>query len=201
MQLFRRTFFASGRASDLTPETTTLITTNEEMDDIMKIFKSPEESDLLIKYFSKTIKNELKQQKSRFFSMIFCTLGASLLGNLLTGKEVILAGEGAITLSRGRSTIRAGEETNRIGQNFHAASSFEIEKYYQNKPKFKGSYSRNNLTKIMHEAYLINLDEYKSKRTYWLALYLDGNNVWVSYNATYFDSFGVEHIPKEMQNL
>ena len=55
------------------------------MNDIMKIVKSLEESSLLIKGISKTIKNEAKEQKGRFLSMLLRTLGAGLLGNLLTG--------------------------------------------------------------------------------------------------------------------
>ena len=69
---------------------------------------------LLIKGVSEKVKNEAKKQKERFLRMLLGTLGANLLGNLLTGKEVILAGEG---------TIRAGEGTIRSGQNFNAASS------------------------------------------------------------------------------
>ena len=80
---------------------TTLITFNEEMKDIMKIVKSLEESDLLIKDVSKTIQNEAKEQKGRFLSMLLGTLRASLLGNLLTDKGKIRAGEG---------TIRAGQD-------------------------------------------------------------------------------------------
>ena len=78
----------------------TLITSNEEMNDIMKIVKSLEASGLLIKGVSETIKNEAKEQKGRFLSMLLGTLGASLLGHLLTGKGTIRASEG---------TIRAGE--------------------------------------------------------------------------------------------
>ena len=87
----------------------TLITSNEEMNDIMKIVKSPEESGLFIKGVSETIKNDTKEQKGRFLSMLLGTLGASLLGNLLTGKGTIRAGEG---------TVRAGEGTIKAGQNF-----------------------------------------------------------------------------------
>ena len=78
----------------------TLITSNEEMNDIMKIVKSLEASGLLIKGVSETIKTEAKEQKGRFLSMLLGTLGASLLGHLLTGKGTIRASEG---------TIRAGE--------------------------------------------------------------------------------------------
>ena len=91
--------------------TTTLIISNEEMNDIMKIIKSLEESGLLIKDVSKTIKNEAKEQKGGFLGMLLSTVGASLLGNLLTGK-------GAIAVSQGRGTIRAGEGTIRASHDF-----------------------------------------------------------------------------------
>ena len=83
---------------------TTLIISKEEINDIMKIIKTLEESGLLIKNVSKTVKNETKEQKEGFLSMLLGTLGASLLGNLLTGKE-------AIATSQGRGTLRAGEST------------------------------------------------------------------------------------------
>ena len=72
------------------------------MIDIMKTVKSLEESGLLIKGVSKPIKNEAIEQKGRFLSMLLRTLGASLLGNLLTVKGIITAGEGSLI---------AGEET------------------------------------------------------------------------------------------
>ena len=79
------------------------IISNDEMDDILKIVKSLEDSGLLLKAVSETIQNEAKEQRGRFLSMLLGTLGASLLGDLLTknlsGKGVIRAGEG---------TIRAG---------------------------------------------------------------------------------------------
>ena len=89
--------------------TTTLLISNEQVNDIMKIIKYPEESRLLIKVVSETIKNEAKEQKGGFLSILFRTLGASLLGNLLTGKGTIRAGE---------SAIREDEDTIRAGQDF-----------------------------------------------------------------------------------
>ena len=88
---------------------TTLIISNEEMNDIMKIVKFLEESGLLIKGVHEEIKNEAKEQKGGFLGMLVGTLGSSLLGNLLTGKSTIRAGEGAIATSQGRGTITAGE--------------------------------------------------------------------------------------------
>ena len=73
----------------------------------------------------------------------------------------------------------------------HPLTNFEIQKYYQNEPKFDGVYSRSNLPKIKDGAYLINLDEYKSIGAHWIALYVNANKI------VYFDSFRVEHIPKD----
>ena len=75
-------------------------------------------------------------------------------------------------------------------------TNFEIQKYYQNEPKFNGVYSRDNLpVKIKDGAYIINLDEYFDIGTHWVALYVYNDGV------TCFDSFGVEHIPKEIKNI
>ena len=70
---------------------TTLIVSNEEMNNIMKIVKSLEESSLLIKGIRETNKNEAIKHKGRFLSMLVSALGATLLGNLLTGKGTIRA--------------------------------------------------------------------------------------------------------------
>ena len=74
----------------------------------------------------------------------------------------------------------------------HPSTNFEIQKYYQNETKFN-AYSRDNLpNKIKDGAYIINLDEYSDIGTHWIALYVNNNDI------TYFNSFGVEHIPKEI---
>ena len=76
----------------------------------------------------------------------------------------------------------------------HLLTNFEIMKYYENRPKFNGVYSRDNLpNKIKNGEYVINLDEYSDIGTHWIALYLKNNDI------TYFDSFGVEHNPKEIK--
>ena len=77
----------------------------------------------------------------------------------------------------------------------HPLTNFEIQKYYKNEPRFNGVYSRDNLPKIKDEAYIINLDEYSDIGTHWIALYVQNNDV------TYFDSFGVGHIPKEIKTF
>ena len=80
---------------------TTLIISNEEMNDIMKT----EDSNILLKGVTKTIKNEKKEQKGGFLSMLVGTLGASLLGNLLKGKRIVRAGTGN---KKGKGIVRAG---------------------------------------------------------------------------------------------
>ena len=76
--------------------TTALIISNKEMNDIMKIVMCFEESCLLIKRASEIIKDEVKELEGEFIGMLLRTLGASLLGNLLTGKDTFGAGEGTI---------------------------------------------------------------------------------------------------------
>ena len=86
--------------------TTTLIISNDEMNDIIKIVKSLENSGVLLKGVSETIQHEAKEQRGGFLSMLFGTLGDSLLGNLLTrGKGVIRAGEGIKKKTKFTNTI------------------------------------------------------------------------------------------------
>ena len=95
VKVLKKKMFGSG--------TTTLIISNDEMDDILKIVKSLEDSNVLLKGVSETIQHEAKEQRGGFLSILLGTLGASLLGDILSkglyGKDVIRAGEG---------TIRAG---------------------------------------------------------------------------------------------
>ena len=73
----------------------------------------------------------------------------------------------------------------------HPLSNFEIQKYYQNEPRFNGVYSRDNLpNKIKDETYVINLDEYSDIGIHWIASYA------LNIISTAFNSFGVEHISK-----
>ena len=80
----------------------------------------------------------------------------------------------------------------------HPLTNIEIQEYYQNEPRFNGVYSRDNLSKkIKDGGYVINLDQYADVGTHWIGLYVStefhSNN-----EITYFDSFGVEHVPKEI---
>ena len=83
--------------------TTTLIISNEEINDIMKIVQALEDSNILSKKISKTIKNETKEQKGGFLSMLLDTLGTSLLGNLLSGKGTVRSGEEIVRAGYGYS--------------------------------------------------------------------------------------------------
>ena len=85
--------------------TTTLIISNDEMEDIIKIVKSLEDSGLLLKGVSETIQNEAKEQKRGFLSMLLGNLGAILLGNILVGKGIVRAG---YENKKGKGIIRAG---------------------------------------------------------------------------------------------
>ena len=110
--------------------------------------------------------------------MLLGTLGASLLGNLLSGKRIARAGYGHPSKKR-KGIVRAGS-----GPPSSSPS--------QNKMDF----SRDNLPKkIKDGAYVINLDEYYDNGTHWIALFCKKKK------TVYFDSFGVEHIPEEIEKF
>ena len=88
MEVFKKKIHGSGH-------NTTLIISNDEMEDILKIVKFFEDSGLLLERVSETIKNEAKEQKGGFLSMLLGTLGASLLGNMLAGKGIVRGGYGS----------------------------------------------------------------------------------------------------------
>ena len=163
----------------------------------MKIVQALENSGILLKGVTKTIKNETKEQKEGLLSMLLGTLGATLLGDLLTknfsGKGIVKAGEGTIRAGYGSSIKKAlipGISSP------HPLTNFEIEEYYENEPRFNGVYSRDNLPKTLKNgAFIINLDEYVDVGTHWIALSLK------SHQVVYFDSFGVEHVPKEIKRF
>ena len=88
---------------------TTLIISDKDMEDLIKIVKSLEDSGLLLKGVTETVQYEVKEQKGGFLSMLLGTLGASLLGHLLTGKGIHRAGKGKGIHRAGEGTITAGE--------------------------------------------------------------------------------------------
>ena len=170
------------------------------MNDIIKIIEALENSDILLKGVTKTTENETKEQRGGFLSMLLGTLGASLLGNLLTGKGMMKAGERIVRAGEGSVASRTKGEGAKKTLNsllpFHPLTNIEINEYYINEPRFNGVYSRNNLPKTIKKgAYVINLDEYENTGTRWIALFVKTNE------AIYFDSFGTEHIPNEINKF
>ena len=85
----------------------------------------------------------------------------------------------------------------------HPLTNLEIQKYNQNKPKFNGVYSRDNLAKIKDGAYATNLDEYSDIGTHWVALKVGRASPKDVQNndVIYFYSFGIEHIPKKLKHF
>ena len=181
-----------------------LIIEQEDMNDILKIIEALENSGILLKGVSKTIENETKEQRGGFLGMLLGTLGASLLGNLLTGGKgidgICIAGDGIVHAG-------SGSKKNKLNSllPFHLLTNIEISEYYKNEPRFNGVYSRNNLpNKIKKGAYVINLDEYENTGTHWVSLFVKPKYTTESSSSertAYFDSFGVEHIPKEVDKF
>ena len=143
--------------------TTKLVIENEDMNDIMKIIEALENSGILLKGVSKTIENETKEQKGGFLSMLLGTLGASLLGNLLTGeKGIVGAREGIVRAGEGATKGAGAKKKQKFNlMPLHPLTNFEISEYYKNEPRFNGVYSRDNLRKTIKKGpYVINLDEF-----------------------------------------
>ena len=86
---------------------TTLIISNNEMNDIIKVVKSLEDSGWLLKLIIKTVQNEVKEQIEEFLSTLLGTLSASILGNLFTGRGINRAGKGREINRAGEGVIRA----------------------------------------------------------------------------------------------
>ena len=120
-----------------------LIIEQEDMNDIMKIIESLENSGILLKGVTKTIENETKEQKGGILNMLLGTLGASLLGNLLSGgKGIVRTGDGIVRAGEGSESKK--KPLNSLLP-FHPLTNIEIKEYYKNEPRFNGVYSRNNL--------------------------------------------------------
>ena len=130
------------------------------MNDIMKIVQALEDSNMLSKGVSETIKNETKEQKGGFHSLLLGTLGASLLGNLLTAKGIVRGGEGIVRARYGSSVKKKAL----------------ISPYPLTNLEITGVYSGDNLPKTTKNgAYVINLDEYADVGKHWIALYAKNN--------------------------
>ena len=78
----------------------------------------------------------------------------------------------------------------------HPLTNFEIEKYFEDELMFNGVFSRNNLPRTTRDGgYVVNLDDMGKSGTHWIAIFVDNGR------AIYFDSFGVEHMPKEIKKF
>ena len=145
---------------------TTLIISNDELYDILKPVQALEDSNILLKEVTKTIKNKTKKQKGGFLGMLLGTLEAISFGNMLAGKSNVRSGN---RNEEGKGMLRAGygSKKKKILLPPHSLTKFEIQKYYQNEPRFNGVFSRDNLpNKIKIGAYVINLDEYANTSTH-----------------------------------
>ena len=127
-EIHKKVLGSAHHPSDSTShDNTILIISNDEIEDVIKIAKSFEDSRILLKGVSETTQNEAKGEKGGFLSMLLGTLGPSLLGIILADKGVIRAGDGAATKKQGKRTIvkSVSEETESKSQGvFNASSSF-----------------------------------------------------------------------------
>ena len=178
------------------------------MKDIIEMVKYFEDSGLILKGVSEIIQNEAKEQNRGFLSIL---AGKGVIATS-QWRAVNRAGEGTIAKRQDRGIVRAGYGIKKVQKTTaknkygflmppHPLANFEIQKYYhnhaqqssKNETRFNGVYSRDNLPQIKNGEYEINLDEYHDIGTHWIALYVLNNDV------TYFNSFRVEHIPKEIK--
>ena len=160
---------------------------------IMKIVKTFEDSSLLIDSVTKTIENYTREQRCRFLAMLLCTLGASLLVNILASKGVIRAGDWVI--EAGHRITQAGEWTikHEFSYCFILWPILKSKDIIKMKPNLMVFFQKIiYLTK--YGAYVINLDKWRSIKTHWIAFYLNDSN------GTYFDRFGGEYFQKKLKN-
>ena len=117
--------------------TTLIISNDDDLDDLIKIVTALEEHDILLQGTSKTIKNNTKKQEGGFSIMLLGTLGASLLGNLLTGKGLYRPVEGMYRTGQGLKKKIP----------FHPLTNFEIMDYFKDVKGFNGVFSRKKVKK------------------------------------------------------
>ena len=118
MPEYLKKILGSGHYNNNNNNNTVLIISNDEMGDIIKIVKSLKNSGLLWKGVTETVQNEVKKEKGGFVSMLLGTLGAILLGNLLTGKGIYRAGKGKGISRTGEGIVRAGYGNNSSKMDF-----------------------------------------------------------------------------------
>ena len=161
---------------------------------MVKIIRALEDSDILMKVSTETLQNDVKKGGTLpILLMLLGTLGLSYLEDGCTGLVVVIIN--VIVEKECTEQDKELKKKSLILPKPHLLTNFEIISYFKDEPRFNGVYSRNNLPKTKNGAYIINLDEYADAGTHWIALHLKNNE------ATYFDSFGVEYIPKEIKKF
>ena len=166
-----------GGGNSKNSSTKTVKFSNEDLNDMTKIVKALEHSDVLMEGVTKLLKSDIKRGSAlRIIPMLLGTLGASLL----TGRGMYRAsfgnkckcGQGMYRAgSKGKGLFRAGQGIKRKSlMPPHPLTNLEIIDYFKNEPRFNGVYSRNNLPKIKKGAYVINLDRSKNTGTHWVDL-------------------------------
>ena len=164
--------------------TKTVKFSNKDLNDMTKFFIALEDSDVLMKRITETLKNDIKKGRALpLIPMLLGTLGASLL----TGRGLFRTGRGMYRSGNHGQGIKK-----KLLASFNPLTNFEIQEYFKDEKRFNGVSSRNNLPKLKNDAYVINLDHSKNTGTHWVAAFVKEDEV------IYFDSFGVEYIPKEI---
>ena len=185
---------------------TTLIISNKELKDIMKIVKCLRKTGLLIKCLSETFENEAEGQKGVFLSILLGTLGIILLGNLLPFKGVY-GGNGVIPAWKGATAENwGGKGATRSIKDFlmlfHYLTNFEIQIYNKNDLNFYVVNLRDNSSVVTthtvqkkDKTYVPNFDDYNLVGSHWMVLHMNRDTIAL------FDGFEVEFIPKEIEKF
>ena len=149
------------------------------MNDIMEIVQALEDSNILFKGVTETIKNEAKEQEGGSLGTLVGTLGSILLGNLVSGKGIVRAC--SAKKKRKRNCKSWLWKWNGFSLEPHPLTNFDIKEYYRYEKIINGVFSRDNLPKkIKDETYVINLDEYADVGTHWVALFCKKMKLFIS---------------------
>ena len=149
----------------------------------MKIVEALEDSNILLKGVTKTIKSETKEQKKRILKHVVGYFRSYSVRKFIKRKKNC------------KSCFWKQKRTGFLIPS-HPLTNFEIQKYYQNKPRFNGFFPRDSLPKkIKDRTYVINIEEYADVGTHWIALFCNRSEI------VYLDSFGVEHVSEEIKKF
>ena len=146
--------------------------------------KSLQDSGVLIDGVTETVKHETKKTEGGFLEALLAPLAASLVQPVISSVVKSISGRGVKRAERGYMDKRF------LVPLYHL-NNIEITNYFNYEPRFNGIFSKTNLPRI---AYVINLDDNKSKGTHWVSLFVVRNT------AVYFDSFEIKYIPLDVLN-